>query len=283
MYFEGMFGLGDSLYQRAVIRELAGEHHLITPWPQLYADLPNVHCVKPPVTRLRTQAKNIARSAHCWVPAPTSVLQRITYAGHDGVSIIAALCDAFGVSRSARIDFSGPPAGFDYGKTPYMVVRPATVREEWRADARNPRPEYLALAVKAARAAGYRVISIADLEAGKEWLAGEPPQADITFHHGEMMLEELLALVAGAAGVIGGVGFLAPMAVAYRVPMLLVYGGWGYHNGPRRIFDARMDTSRIVQAIPDKFCSCRSQFHDCDRTISNIEGHIHDFLLRVAA
>ena len=52
----GMHGMGDNLYQRAVIRQV-GPVFLHTPWPQLYADIPNVTCLKTG-TRLRTQAKN---------------------------------------------------------------------------------------------------------------------------------------------------------------------------------------------------------------------------------
>lgn len=272
-----MYGLGDNIYQRAVVRALPGIHYLRTPWPQLYADLPNIKCVRP-VTRLRTQAKNAARG-WAWSTPPAHVGARpANYVRHQG-TMLAGLCAAFGVSLPAvTFDlqaFVGPAIG-----APYVVVRPATVRSEWRADGRNTRPEYLDRAARAAAAAGYRVVSVADLASGQEWLAGEAPYADLRYHAGELPVEQLMGLVRGAAAVIGGVGWLVPAAVAYRVPMLLLYGGWGGPNGPARIFDPRMDSSRIHSVIPDNFCMCSSPQHGCDKTISNLDAHLAEFFAR---
>lgn len=273
-----MYGLGDSIYQRAVVRALPGIHYLRTPWPQLYADLPNIRCVRP-VTRLRTQAKNAAR-ATTWATPPASLApRRANYVQHRG-TMLEGLCQAFGV-RLPAVTFDLPPFPSPMPRDqPYVLVRPATVRAEWRADARNPRAEYLDAAARAASAAGYRVISVADLAEGQEWLDGPAPFAHQAYHHGELSLELLLGLVRGAAGVIGGVGWLAPAAIAYRVPMLLLYGGWGFHNGPQRIFDPRLDVSRITQVIPDTFCMCSSSQHACNKTISDLDRHLDAFLVR---
>lgn len=274
-----MYGLGDNIYQRAVVRALPGIHYLRTPWPQLYADLPNIRCVRPS-TRLRTQAKNAARG-WAWATPPASMgARKANYVSHSG-SMLAGLCAAFGVSLPALTfdlpEFPGPAIG-----APYVVIRPATVRAEWRADARNPRAEYLDAAARAAAARGYRVISVADLAERQEWIDGPAPYADQRFHAGELGIEALLGLVRGAAAVIGGVGWLVPAAVAYRVPMLLLYGGWGAANGPQRIFDSRMDVSRIDPVIPDNFCMCRDAMHACDKTISNLDAHLDRFFARLA-
>lgn len=276
MFFEGMQGLGDNFYQRAVIRELPGRHQLVTSWPQLYADLP-VDCVKPQTT-LRTQVKNIARRDIQWSALPRGTARRVHYVGQSG-SMLAGLCHAFGVA-SERITFDGPPVVTPAGER-YIVVRPGTVRAEWRADSRNPLPEYVDRACRAL-SSRFRIVSIADLADGAEWLVGPAPYAHERYHSGELTIEQLLGLVAGAAGVIGGVGWLVPAAVAYRVPMLLIYGGWGFHNGPARIFDPRMDVSRIEQAVPDRFCMCTSPSHGCDKRISRIDDHIERFALRLA-
>lgn len=277
MFFDGMQGLGDNIYQRAVIREIPGRHHLITSWPQLYADLP-VDCVKPQ-TNLRTQIKNIERADLRWSKPPHGSARRVHYVGREG-TMLAGLCEAFGVSPD-RITFDGPPVE-SISREPYIVVRPATVRAEWRADARNPLPEYIDRACRALESR-FRIVSVADLANRAEWLAGPAPYAHERYHAGELTTEHLLGLVAGAAGAIGGVGWLVPAAVAYRVPMLLIYGGWGFHNGPTRIFDPRMDVSRIEQAVPDRFCMCTSSSHDCDKHISLIDEHIKHFALRLAA
>lgn len=271
-----MLGLGDNFYQRCVIRQVPGRHQLVTAWPQLYAGL-SVECVRPR-TGLRTQSKNVARDDLPWVSRPMGMPRRVHYVGQPG-TMLEGLCTAFRVRHESMV-FDGPPVKpRKDGK--YIVVRPATVRTEWRADARNPMPEYLSRAVDALRSE-YRIVSVADLQDGQEWAVGDLPYADQRYHRGEMQIEELLSLVAGAAGVIGGVGWLAPAAVAYQVPMLLVFGGWGLHNGPQRIFDRRMDTSRIEQAIPDRFCMCGSASHHCDKTISRIDDHIERFALRLA-
>lgn len=272
-----MQGLGDNFYQRAVIREIPGRHQLVTSWPQLYADLP-VDCVKPQTT-LRTQVKNIERADIRWSKPPHESVRRVHYVGRDG-TMLDGLCQAFGVTVD-RITFDGPPVT-PISREPYIVVRPGTVRAEWRADARNPMPGYIDRACRAFRRK-FRIISVADLADGVEWLSGAAPYAHERYHAGELKIEQLLSLVAGASGVIGAVGWLVPAAVAYRVPMLLIYGGWGFHNGPARIFDPRMDVSRIEQAVPDRFCMCTSPSHDCDKRISRIDEHIEHFALRLAA
>lgn len=277
MILQGMYGLGDNLYQRAVIREM-GAVDLITPWPQLYVDLP-VRCIRPR-TDLRTQAKNAARPdlAPMWSPSPAGErVKRIGY-GADG-SILASFCRSAGIAP-AHLDMGGPPTP-PVGIEPYVVVRPATVRREWRADARNPDPKYLAEAAAAVREAGYTVISVADLSPGAEWALDPLPPADIVYHSGELTVEYLLALVAGAAGVIGGVGWLLPAALAYRVPMLLVYGGWGKSNGPQRIFDPRVDRSMITEAKPDNFCMCDDRAHSCNKNIGGFHVALGKFVTRL--
>lgn len=275
---EGMHGLGDNIYQRAVVREYSKEHevYLVTSWPQLYADLP-VMCVKPQSLNLRTQAKNFGRPDLKWHTLPQSI-NRIKwhYVNRSG-SIVKSLCDSLAVDYP-KLCFSGPaPVVACPVQGRYVIVRPATIRSEWRADSRNPKPEYIAQAAKAFRDRGYTVVSIADLADGKEWALEPLPEADITWHAGELNLESLLALVNGASAVIGGVGWLVPAAVAYQVPMFLIFGGWGLHNGPGRIFDPRMPSGLIDAVLPDRFCMCGSAHHDCDKTISDIGERIARF------
>lgn len=279
---EGMHGLGDNLYQRAVLRRYAADHgpvYLSTPWPQLYADLADVRCVRP-ATRLRTQRKNAARRDLAWHRAPVAARPRRWHYVNRPGSLLQALCADLGIAPEA-IDFSGPPV-LSEPRPPYVVIRPATVRSEWMAEARNPQPEYLAQAAASARRHGLHIISVADLAGGHEWAAGPLPEADERYHAGELGLEWLLALVAGAAGVIGGVGWLLPAAIAYRVPMLLIYGGAGGYHGPERILDPRMDQSRLEQAMPDAFCRCRDHTHACDKTITAMEAHIDRWIRLVA-
>lgn len=281
IFIEGMKGLGDNLYQRAVVRELgkARAVFLKTPWPQLYADLSGVYCVRSP-TMLRTQARNAARPWP-WVPPPRGVPAQVWHYARRPGSILGLLCDKFGVA--GQVDFSGPPVPLLPARPPYVLVRPVTLRKEWRADSREADPAYIARAAAFLRARGFRVVSVADISPPEEWALEPLPEADEVFHRGELPLEQVLALVAGAAAVVGGVGWLAPAAVAYRVPMFLIFGGWGNDNGPQRIFDPRMDTSRIHRATPDRFCMCSNKFHACNKTISDLDGHLERFAMELAA
>lgn len=259
-----MRGLGDNIYQRAFVKALNGPVYIDTPWPELYRDLPHVHFVRPD-TKLRTQSKNIAKQT-AWQPRPRhgSVLT-IRY-GTEG--IIPGMRAAFRVRPQA---FDLP----DFGPSPvsgkYVVVRPVTVRAEWRADTRNPVPEYPYAAAVEARARGYTVVSVADLEDGREWLIGCAPPADIEYHRGELDVSQLMALIQGAAAVIGGIGWIVPACLAAKVPAWVVCGGQGGFNSPELICP---QDSTVTFSVPDNFCRCKLKEHNCDKRITN---HARDF------
>ena len=138
-YFSGMHGLGDNIYQLSFIKSLAksGDVWLETPWPEIYSDLNNVHFVKPH-TRLRTQAKNVNQvNDSIWSKPPSNHSIKISYSDN---GILRGMRRCFGVDCSTfdLPKFESPIKG------DYAVVRPATVRKEWAASSRNPKPEYLA-------------------------------------------------------------------------------------------------------------------------------------------
>jgi hypothetical protein len=273
VFIQGMQGLGDNIYQRPVLRELCASRtvYLQTPWPQLYSDLP-IRCVQPS-TRLRTQLKNALRPELKWSDVPTHLAAKAIHYTADGLPMVEGLCKAAGV-KAASLVFDLPR--FDppsIKRRPYIVVRPATIRKEWVAASRNPLPEYIARAAEKLRE-HFHVVSVADLVPGEEWAVPPLPYADEQFHAGELQLEQLLGLVGGAAGVVGGVGWLVPAAVAYQTPMLLIYGGQGTHNSPKRVLDPRMDTSLIYEAIPDRLCMCASKDHACDKRIAKFDEHL---------
>lgn len=264
-----MLGLGDNLYQRAVLRHL-GECELDTPWPQLYKDLP-VRPVKVQTT-LRTQRKNASRPESKYF---TPKVRNATPLGYNANgTILSSLFASAQVPMPAQIDMTGPPTGATPSNT--IIIRPATVRQEWRADARNPKPEYLARIADALRH-DFTVVSVADLQSGHEWLAGDAPFAHETYHCGELDVEQLMGMVNGAAGTVGGVGWLTPASIAYKTPHLCVFGGWGQANGPQRIFDPRLDVSNIVQAMPDSYCMCNDKLHACAKTIQKLDDYIERF------
>lgn len=276
-FYTGMYGLGDTIYQRAVVHALHAVYptepiYLRTAWPQLYSDMPT-RCVKPD-TRLRTQHKNIQRQGLNWCEAPAMYDQRLGYRGHG--TMLSGMFDSVEMQpRRVRFDL---PTFTQAVKTtrPYIVVRPGTVRTEWIAAARNPDPWLICRVIDELRQ-DFDIISIADLEQGKEYAVEPLPYADQRFHAGELRCEDLMALVQNAAGVVGGVGWLLPAALAYRTPMLLLYGGWGHINGPQHILDDRLPTENLVQVFPDKFCMCNDRLHNCDLKVSDIAPHLSRF------
>lgn len=264
MIIHAMRGLGDSIYSRAFIKALPGELYVDTPWPELLADLPNVYFTRPQTT-LRTQAKNIARH-NTWTMPPTRQPTRQIRYGAEG--IIPGMTACFGIAPG-EFDLPPLPPSPEQGK--YVVVRPATVRSEWRADTRNPDTSYIYLAAWTAIQRGYKVISVADLVEGQEWAVDHLPPADVQYHKGELPVEQLLSLVANASAVIGGIGWLVPAALAAKVPAWIICGGQGGFNSPQQICPPG---STITFAVPDNFCRCRLKQHNCDKRISDYDSKL---------
>jgi hypothetical protein len=276
LYVEGMKGLGDNIYQRAFVKVLAQQRdvYLATPWPELYEDLPVrfVHMTTP----LRTQAKNLRRQIREWTAKPANPqLIQPSYGG--GLSIVQGMERRFGC---APVEFDLPRFEnvIDAAK-PICVVRPATVRNEWCAPARNPNPEYIAQAVEALRR-DYFIVSVADLQEGAE-IALEPlPYADLRLHAGELGVKQLLGLVQAASLVVGGVGWIVPACIAAKTPLFCILGGNGGYNAPEKITDPRMQLDHIGFARPDNYCMCDRMTHKCDKTISNLDEQLGAFLER---
>lgn len=270
----GMQGLGDNCYQRAFIKSLIKSRHVLleTPWPELYDDLDNITFIKPH-TRLRTQAKNVASvDDSVWGIKYYGNAIQISY-GDKG--IMRGMRDKFGVDSSTfdLPNFESPIKG------EYAIIRPATVRKEWMAASRNPNPEYLAECADILLKRGIKVISVADLQYGEEWALDPLPKATETYHKGEFSIKELLGLVQHAKVVVGGVGWLTPTSIAYKVPSWVILGGFGAYNGPENLFDAgRMDLSKLGYAMPDEFCRCRDGKHNCKKEISNHAEKFTDWL-----
>lgn len=260
----GMHGLGDNIYQRSFIRayQPTEQIYLRTPWPELYQDLPNVRFIRPE-TPLRTQNRNMARSKVRWHGNPGQPHITVRY-GQRG--IIRGMVDAFG-HWPAPMNL--PDFGIIEHTQPYVMVRPVTIRSEWRSESRNPLPEYVNEAAQMARMMGFRVVSVADLSPGAEWAVGDLPEADVTYHAGELSVAQLMALTRFAKAVIGGVGWIVPAAIATHTPAWIVCGGHGAYNAPEKLVDPRMNLDRIEFAVPDNFCRCSDSTHNCDKRISD--------------
>ena len=286
IFVQSMKGLGDGIYQRPFVRAESARRpvFLDTPWPQLYADLPNVFPVKP-ATTLRTQAKNAAAQPDsAWHDRPLIAdTARFGYGTRElrRHSIMRALETALPL-RGAPFVFDLPPvpAGTTRGGIPYAVVRPVTLRREWTNSARNPDPSAVFKVAQWLQDAGFMVVLVADLKPGEEEAVGTLPPCDVAYLKGELDVSELMALVRGASAVIGGVGWIVPMAIAAGTPLFVIQGGQLRHNGPQAITDPRMNLSRVGWAKPRYPCDCENMRHTCRKDPANLRGDFDEWMTR---
>lgn len=273
LFVEGMKGLGDNIFQRPFVAAATQTRRvwISTPWPELYADLP-VRFVKTG-TALRTQAENEKRQdPRVWSRPPAhAVRSRPFYGGMElrRGSIVRAMTRAF--SHQGPLAWDLPDMGPSpvVADKPVAVIRPVTVRREWRNEARNPRPEYLRW-ISRELMDTHHVVVVAHLKAGEEWLAGELPHHHQAFVKGELDVRQMLALVRDADLVVGGVGWIVPAAVALKTRAFIVLGGQGGHNAPEKITDPSMDLSRIGWARPAAYCRCEDMRHHCNKLIPDL-------------
>lgn len=252
-----MNGLGDAIYCRPFVRAMAarGPLHLETKWPDLYRDVP------------RADGE----------PQGRPILPRYDAKSLIFKNILTAIGEHF--PEEAR-----EPFAFDLPEFPkpelgrYAVIRPPMLRADFFAPARNPRPEYIHRAAHLLRCMGYRTVGVAHCRPCLEWPDWPLPAVDLPLFHGELSIPELMGLVSGAALVVGGPGWQVPAAFAYRVPCVVIYGGFGRANAPEKLMDPRI-SSPLASVAPDRFCmSCRSLTHDCDKTISDFDAKFLDAL-----
>ncbi|WP_447867201.1 hypothetical protein [Rahnella bonaserana] len=280
IFIDGMLGMGDTIYQRAFVKQLPAGSYIKTAWPELYEDL-QVNPVRSDTT-LRTQRKNEVKSAATFFTPPSPrQTKRIFYGPADlkRGSIFEAMRYQFGI-EPAPLDLPSFGPELFTARKPIAVIRPATVRSEWRSDSRNPDPDYLLQASQILRK-NFFVVSVADLQDGEEWLVGDEPEADLKLHAGELSIKELMRLVEHAAVVVSPVGWALPAAIAYKTPVYVVAGGRGAHNAPEVVTDPRMDLHRVGWAIPDNYCRCEAWDHHCDKRISNFESKFEAWLNEV--
>jgi hypothetical protein len=276
LFIRGQWGLGDNIFARPFIKELAKTRQLYidTPWPEIYQDLPVKFARFP--RELRTQMKNMRRQRpDRWSTVPGGIeSRRISYSDiglAPGCSLPALLQSRFrAVPDWPAWDLPTFGNCLTLRDTrPIAVIKATTVRLEWEHASRNPLPEYVN-AIAAQLMATHQVFAVADLAGADEKLVGEAPPAHVHFLHGELSVDSLIELVRMADVIVGGVGWNIPMSIALRVKSFCVLGGRGGHNAPEILTSPAMDLSRIAFAMPAKFCRCSTAKHDCDKTIPDL-------------
>jgi hypothetical protein len=276
-FVHSMKGLGDNIYQRAFLKAFSCNVAIDTPWPQLYEDLPHVECIQPASMALRTQAKNVKayrKWNHKRIPPRSAAGMRPCYREQ---GIYNGMREAFGIDAAPMdlpVDMHAPLDGLRPGS--YVVVRPVTVRSEWRADSRNPDPHYVFEAATAAVAQGFTVVSVADLQDGHEWAVGALPPAHHRYHAGQLNVIQLMRLVANAAYCIGGIGWIVPACMATNTPALIICGGQGGYNSPHHLA-VPGNNAQVQYVVPDNFCLCKEKQHDCNKTITAMGRVLRDW------
>lgn len=271
LFVAGMKGLGDNIYQRSFL--LSDREYVVsTPWPQIYADMPNVSCM-PTGTNLRTQQKNEAKSAHLYNGQRVRRGISVEYGADQ--SIYDGMRKCFGNEAG---ELSLPMYKMPDITEPYAIIRPVSVRSEWRADSRNCLPEYVDQAARVLSENGIRVISVADFQNAKEWPVGDLPYADERYHAGEFDVDSLLALVQNAVCVVGPIGWIVPATMAYKTPAWVICGGQGGYNHPLRITNDRWGENLTTFAHPDVWCMCKKRDHNCPKEISAHEAKFRTWL-----
>lgn len=271
----GMMGFGDSMYMRPILRHFRGSY-LRTPFPWLFSDL-GVNCVKPS-TPLRTQAAAIESEEYRWYMPPQDLpYQTILYRREhmDKGGIPYGIADCMGITDKPLI-WDAPPLGTPWNLPPKVaLIRPVCLRTEYHNAARNCDPQYIAQAADILRRRGYSIITVADLQRGAEWALQPLPVADVQLYGGELAFSRLLALVQAVTVCVGTPGWIVPACLLTGTPLYCVAGGIGGHNGPDRIapgFD------HVGFALPDNYCMCYDERHDCPKHISDFEGKFNDWL-----
>jgi len=126
----------------------------------------------------------------------------------------------------------------------------------------------------------YHTWCVADLDPGKEWLAGWHPRADVYQIKGQLTFDAMRALMANAALCFTPPGFATVLAQAVGTPCITVFGGYetaaSFSHGARR--------SPWLPIEPDRPCGCWQWEHPCDKT-TNIEAaleRIEEFLREIS-
>jgi hypothetical protein len=292
----GMFGIGDCLFQRAVLRGLIEKHPnlvLDSYYRDMFWDFERdglrINIVKDRGRIRDSENRTPEADKHGIRPIPLRYTQqiRLTY-DKDMIlsngSILAAMFKSAGLTMPPKPDFSMPVKpewvarwrlflmqecarrGIKVTK-PIAVYRPIVLNTGWTAPARAPDPKaYLELweAIKDK----FFVVSIADLKdkgGNREWIVGREPRADLCLHRGELDFAALCGLFKDAKLAFTNPGFAPVLAHAVGTPVVIVYGG-NESFATTNLVGAHLSPTLAIDI--DKPCACHSQIHLCNKTIT---------------
>lgn len=288
LVIDGMHGMGDNLHQRAIVRQLmqAYDVWLYSSWGALYHDLiaDGLKVMRKPI-RLRTQMKNQTRESEqkyfTQKTPPRAPSFRFMYHGQNVTgtpshTILEAMfrC-APAPANYADADYRLPvpdewkePAkrllcSINGSGKPVLIYRPLTERPEWRGGAqRNADPQVYAQLFAMIRD-NFFVISVADLQPGREWIVGPHLIADKSFHNGELPFEHLAGLYSQADLVYTSSGHGAILAPAVGKPVVSIVGG--YERAAWHASGAKFAPYLGIEPINPCQCSTSMCGRACDK------------------
>ncbi|MFW8567064.1 hypothetical protein [Orrella sp. 11846] len=273
----GMHGVGDTLHERAVVRELKknGEVWIHTPFPSLFWDMPEVRVLRknsdlPPQARNERQESDLFDDA----TPPTNARQlRIQY-DRAGVlrhgSVLAAMSAKAGVATGdfrleAHPDWLSQAdellAQWKPDKS-LMFYRPVIDRVQHKFCAkRNPDHKAYTELIRSIREQFF-VVSIADSTTEKIVCHGIEPDVDKT--DGSLTMAQIYGLMAHAELAFGPVSFATILAQALGTPGITVFGGFESSLS----FAAGAKLTPWLGIDPVKPCNCWNARHRCDKQIN---------------
>ncbi|MER9937423.1 methyltransferase domain-containing protein [Mesorhizobium sp. M0088] len=277
-----MYGMGDCIVQRAVVRELMKTRsvELLTYYTAMYHDLIaeglKVTLVSGHLDpRIRDRGNGSGGKAG---------RQHDRKIGYDHAqtkkhgTILAAMFGSVGLKCPDRADFSLPVKPEwreaarklvgDTGGKPIMVYRPIVLNGTWPCPSRAPDPVAYAALYRSIKDRFFTV-SVCNLDQKGEHIVGEEQDVDLKLHHGEADFEALAGLFAEAALVFGNAGFTPILAQAVGTPNICVYGG---NESFRFTNSVGAHLAPTLPIEPMKPCECFDRHHQCDKTIDMVDA-----------
>lgn len=280
IWIDGHVGLGDQIYMRPFILELSksADVWLSTAWPEMYWDVDHIHFVACD-HGLRTQRENIGFANCTWEKPPRSAIRQKLFYTRDLVDRDIPIMQSLERQTEQKAELSLPikPSWLAAAnqfiehlnpKKPLALVHPPTIRLEWAAPSRNPKPEYIEELTTSSKSR-FHWHAISYLSAGAEHPVSDKGAWHSQTIFGELHWTTIAALMTLASVSVSAVGFFLPLAAAIKAKAFFVFGG---HVKPELLISETM--RRFCHYVaPEPFCNCKDRLHACNKTIQQERLH----------
>lgn len=277
----GMYGVGDNLHQRAIVRDLLDLGNTVvleTFYWSMYDDFVRRGLRLRPLGGVPPRIRDTKQGALRCMRGPIDkpVRHTISYNRHSihaHGSILGAQYASVGIKMPERPDFGlSVPAGWRMAARQWvgntqgrslMVYRPSVLNTVWLSRARAPDHASYAELYSSIREKFF-VVSVANLGNSGEYIDGPKMPVDLELNHGELGFEELAGLFAEARMVFACPGFAPVLAQAVGTPVAIVYGG-NESFATTNIVGAHLAPTLAIEPVNP--CACHLKDHACDKYI----------------